>query len=75
MRRRLPRRSQLADYLTLANNVNKQSDAIAFPLVKAKTLYDLQTLKQLVATVNQTHGIQQLRQDQLPHRLRILRQG
>ena len=48
----LAKAHQLADYLTLANNVNKQSDAIAFPLVKAKTLYDLQTLKQLVATVN-----------------------
>jgi len=44
---------QLADYLTLVGNINKQSDAIAFPLVKAKTLYDLQTLKQLVSTVNQ----------------------
>lgn len=44
---------QLADYLTLANNVSKQSDAISFPLVKAKAVYDLKTLKQLIVTVNQ----------------------
>ncbi|HLJ81505.1 MAG TPA: L,D-transpeptidase, partial [Ktedonobacterales bacterium] len=40
----------LADYLTLAQVINKQTAAMQLPLVRGKTRYDLQVLQSLINT-------------------------
>lgn len=42
----------LADYLTLAQIINKQTSAMELPLIRGKAHYDLDTLKHLVSYAN-----------------------
>lgn len=45
----------LADYLTLAQQINRQTSAMELPLIRGEASYDLKTLRKLIAKA-QTHN-------------------